>query len=46
MMSLLTRHAFQLMSISCVLLEIKEQNSHLESQGVHTVAESVVHGSV
>lgn len=45
-MCLLTRYVFQFMCISSVFLEIKEQDSCLESQGVHTAAEPVVHGSV
>lgn len=45
-MCLLARCAFQFMCISSVFLEIKEQDSSLESQGVHIAAEPAVRGSV
>jgi len=45
-MCLLTRCAFQFMYINSFFLETKEQDSCLESQGVHAAAEPVFHGSV
>lgn len=40
-MCLLTRDAFQLLCISPAVLEIKEEKSCLESQGVHPAAQRV-----